>query len=422
MSSTQIPPPAYKVSESNDAPPKRHKGLTFIILLLLAAVVGYFIWRIATANNKVKQEAAQKQEALVNMAMPVQVAAVQQQSIPIYVTALGTVTPYYTVTVKARVTGELLKVNFKEGQDVTKGDELMVIDPRPYEAALAQAKGQLARDQAQLRNNQAEYNRYKALYSEGVVSKEQLDLYESNLGQYQGAIQADKATIDTAALNVAYCHVTSPISGRVGLRLVDPGNVITANTTNLIIINQFKPIAVVFTLPEDQLPRVLNKMRGRQALEAEAYDRNDIEHIASGELLTADNQIDTTTGTARLKAVFANKTELLFPNQFVNVHLILETQPKAITMPAAALQHGTNGDYVWVVNSGNTVAMRQVTVDLTEGATTILASGLKPGDQVVTDGADKLRDAMKVIPRQMDMKRQTRPRISSGSDSGMMGS
>ncbi|TCK70839.1 MdtA/MuxA family multidrug efflux RND transporter periplasmic adaptor subunit [Acidipila rosea] len=422
MSSTQIPPPAYKVSESNDAPPKRHKGLTFIILLLLAAVVGYFIWRIATANNKVKQEAAQKQEALVNMAMPVQVAAVQQQSIPIYVTALGTVTPYYTVTVKARVTGELLKVNFKEGQDVTKGDELMVIDPRPYEAALAQAKGQLARDQAQLRNNQAEYNRYKALYSEGVVSKEQLDLYESNLGQYQGAIQADKATIDTAALNVAYCHVTSPISGRVGLRLVDPGNVITANTTNLIIINQFKPIAVVFTLPEDQLPRVLNKMRGRQALEAEAYDRNDIEHIASGELLTADNQIDTTTGTAKLKAVFANKTELLFPNQFVNVHLILETQPKAITMPAAALQHGTNGDYVWVVNSGNTVAMRQVTVDLTEGATTILASGLKPGDQVVTDGADKLRDAMKVIPRQMDMKRQTRPRISSGSDSGMMGS
>ncbi len=422
MSSTQIPPPAYKVSESNDAPPKRHKGLTFIILLLLAAVVGYFIWRIATANNKVKQEAAQKQEALVNMAMPVQVAAVQQQSIPIYVTALGTVTPYYTVTVKARVTGELLKVNFKEGQDVTKGDELMVIDPRPYEAALAQAKGQLARDQAQLRNNQAEYNRYKALYSEGVVSKEQLDLYESNLGQYQGAIQADKATIDTAALNVAYCHVTSPISGRVGLRLVDPGNVITANTTNLIIINQFKPIAVVFTLPEDQLPRVLNKMRGRQALEAEAYDRNDIEHIASGELLTADNQIDTTTGTAKLKAVFANKTELLFPNQFVNVHLILETQPRAITMPAAALQHGTNGDYVWVVNSGNTVAMRQVTVDLTEGATTILASGLKPGDQVVTDGADKLRDGMKVIPRQMDMKRQTRPRISSGSDSGMMGS
>ena len=209
------------------------------------------------------------------MAVPVQTAPVEQKTVPIYLTGLGTVTPYYTVKVIPRVTGELLRVNFREGQDVHKGQELMTIDPRPYQATLDQAKGQLARDQAQLQNNQAEYNRYKALYDQGVVSKEQLDTYQSNLGQFEGAIKADQATIESAQLNVTYCHITSPIDGKVGLRQVDPGNLVTANTTQTLLINQFRPIAVYFTLPEDDLQRVLSKLRQAHRLDTYAFDRSD---------------------------------------------------------------------------------------------------------------------------------------------------
>jgi len=220
-------------------------------------------------------------------------------------------------------------------------------------------------------------------------------------------------------LNVAYCHITSPIDGRVGLRLVDPGNIITANTTNLIVVNQFQPISVVFTVPEDQLFRIFAKMRGNKSLQADAFDRSDTQHIASGQLLTADNQIDTTTGTNKLKAVFQNTDEVLFPNQFVNIHLILEQRPNALTAPAAAIQHGTNGDFVWVVKPDKSVEMQSVKVDLTEGTTVILNGGVSPGDSVVTDGADKLRAGMKVDPRPMT---RTKSNTQSGqSSNGMMG-
>src|SRR5579862_8310355 len=388
MSSTQISQPPTGTAPVTPPEPKRHRVRTAIIFIALAAVVGFFIWRIVTANYLANQKATQQQAAMANRAVPVQVAPVQLKQMPIYVTALGTVTPYYTVTIKARVTGELMRVNFKEGQDVKKGDELMTIDPRPYQAVLDQARGQLARDQAQLKDAQAEYNRYKALYDEGVVSKEQVDSMQANFGNYEGAIKADQAAIDADALNVTYCHITSPIDGRVGLRLVDPGNIITANTTNLIVVNQFQPIAVVFTVPEDQLSRIFSKMSGSRTLQAEAFDRSDTQHIASGQLLTADNQIDTTTGTNKLKAVFPNTDEVLFPNQFVNIHLILEQRPDAITVPAAAIQHGTNGDFVWVVKPDKSVEMQSVKVDLTEGTTAILQSGAAAGDSVVTDGAD----------------------------------
>ena len=422
MSSTQITPPSEKNTAPSKlpAPSRSHPVRTAIIFLLIVAVVGYFIWRIATARNKAAQQAAQQQALTVDAAIPVQVDTVEGRQMPIYVTALGTVTPYYTVTVKARVTGELIKVNFNEGQDVKSGDELMEIDPRPYQALLDQARGQLARDQAQLQNNQAEYNRYKSLYAQGIVSSEQLGTYQSNLGQFVGAIQADKAAIATAALNVAYCHITSPISGKVGLRLVDPGNIITANTTNLIVINQFQPIAVVFTLPEGQLPRVLEKMRGTRELVAEAFDRSDTHDLAVGKLRTADNQIDTTTGTVKFKAVFDNKDEILYPNQFVNIHLVLEQQPHAIVVPSAALQSGTNGDYVWLVKPDKTVVMQPVTIDTAEGTLTILASGVTPGETVVTDGADKLLNGAKVIPHLM---KQSKPvNLNQGSKNGMMGS
>lgn len=421
MSSTQITQPPSGATPAVPPEPKRHPVRTAVIFLLLAAVVGYFIWRIVTANDKAAQQTAQQLAAAANRAIPVQVAAVQQKLMPIYVTALGTVTPYYTVTLKARVTGELTRVNFKEGQDVNKGDELMTIDPRPYQAILDQAQGQLARDQAQLKDAEAEYNRYKALYDQGVVSKESLDSQQANFGNYQGAIKSDQASIEADALNVTYCHITSPITGKVGLRLVDPGNVITSNTTNLIVINQFQPIAVIFTVPEDQLPKIFNKMRGNKVLDAEAFDRSDTQHITSGQLMTADNQIDTTTGTNKLKAVFPNKDEVLFPNQFVNIHLVLEQRPDAITAPSAAVQHGTNGDFVWVVKPDKTVAMQSVKVDITEGTTVIFGSGLNPGDSVVTDGSDKLRAGMKVDPRAMNRTNRPAAATSGQSGNGTMG-
>ncbi len=391
--------PTAEPPETPEAPRKRG-WLRWLLLLLFVLVVAAVVWRIVSGKKQAAAQAAQKQAAMANRATPVQVTPVQQKTMPIYLTGLGTVTPYYSVRVTPRVTGQLVRVDFREGQDVRKGQELMLIDPRPYQATLDQAKGQLARDQAQLQNNQAEFNRYKALYNQGVVSKEQLDTYQSNLGQFQGAIQADQAAIESDALNVQYCHVTSPIDGRVGLRQVDPGNMVIANQTQPIIVNQFRPIAVEFTLPEDQLSRVLTKLRANKQLVAEAFDRSDVNRLETGQLLTADNQIDPTTGTDKLKAVFSNKEELLFPNQFVNVHLVLEQRPNALVIPAAALQHGNSGDYVWMVKPDKTVTMQPVKVDTTEGSTVILASGVQAGQQLVTDGTDKLRDGTKVEPSQ----------------------
>lgn len=403
---------------------KRGHTVRNLLLVLALVIVGVIVWRVVTARSKSTAQANAAQAAMANRPVPVQVSTVQQRPVPIYLTGLGSVTPYNTVTVKARVTGELMRVNFKEGQEVRKGTELMTIDPRPYQAIVEQARGQLARDQAQLNNNQAEYNRYKALYSEGVTSKEQLDTYASNLGQFQGAIKSDQANIDAALLNVTYCHITSPIDGRVGLKLVDAGNVITANTTNLIVVNQFQPIAVNFTLPEDHLPKVLAKLNADHQMAVEAYDRSDTTHIATGQLLTADNQIDPTTGTDKLKGVFPNKDEVLFPNQFVNIRLVLEQRPNAVVVPAAALQHGTQGDFVWLVKSDRTAQMQVVKIDLTQGNNVIIANGLTGGEMVVTDGADKLRPGAKVDPRQGTASRPANKsgQSSSGpSSSGLMG-
>lgn len=440
--------PAADAPDAGPEPPRRRRWLGWVVLLIVLAVAGLIAWRTVTAKREAEATAARKQQAMANMAVPVQTVPVRLQTVPIYLTGLGTVTPYYSVKVIPRVTGELLRVNFKEGQEVRKGQELMTIDPRPYQATLDQAKGQLARDQAQLAYNQAQYNRYKALYDQGVVSKEQLGTYESNLGQFEGAIKADEASIESAQLNVTYCHVTSPIDGRVGLRQVDPGNLVSANTTQTLLINQFRPIAVYFTLPEDQLQRVLGKLRLAHQLDAIAFDRSDTHQLESGKLLTADNQIDTTTGTDKLKAVFGNADEQLFPNQFVNVHLVLEQRRDAIVIPAAALQHGTEGDFVWVLkpaqpgagaqpggsrpdNPGNAGAgsagagnaggqtlvasMQPVKVDTVEGALVVLAEGGVTADQqVVIDGADKLQDGTKVIPGQARSNRRQQQPAQSG--------
>ena len=420
---------AYRVP-GGDAPgenpqePRKRGWLRWVVLVVLLSLAGLITWRTVTAKREERATAVRRQRAMANQAVPVQVAPVRQETVPIYLTGLGTITPYYSVKIIPRVTGELTNVYFREGQDVRKGAELMTIDPRPYQATLDQAKGQLARDQAQLHNNQAEYNRYKALYDQGVVSKEQLDTMQSNLGQFVGAIQGDEAAIEAAQLNITYCHIKSPIDGKVGLRQVDPGNLVTANTTQTVIVNQFRPIAVYFTLPEDQLQRVLAKLRQDHKLDAVAFDRSDTTQLESGQLTAADNQIDVTTGTDKLKAVFANTDEKLFPNQFVNVHLILEQRKNSIVVPSAAIQHSTDNDYVWLVKpdanpapadqpaaSGNgsgapgsagskpgsgTVVMQPVVIDTTQGSMVVLKSGLEANQQVVVDGADKLQDGAKV--------------------------
>jgi multidrug efflux system membrane fusion protein len=367
-----------------------------VVYVVLVAALGLVVWRIYQNQKQTAAASANQAAALMGRPVPVQVAATEQKPMPIFLTALGTVTPYMSVTVKARVSGELEPVRFTEGQQVKQGETIMVIDPRPYQAALDQAKGTLAHDEALLKDAQAQFKRYQALYAAGVVSKETLDADEATQGQYQGAIAADKAAIETAQLQLGWCTIQSPINGRIGLRLVDPGNIITANSTNLVIINQFQPIAVFFTLPEDQLPQVLHKLASDRRLPVDAYDQGDTQKLASGYLLTADNQIDTTTGTDKLKAVFDNRDQSLFPNQFVNVHLVMENRPNALVVPSAAIQSGNQGSYVWAVDTDaakktSTARIQLVKIALAEGQVTILDGGLQAGQNVVVDGADRLR-------------------------------
>lgn len=332
-------------------PSPKGSWVRIAVYVVLVSALGLAVWRIYQNQKQTAAASASQAAALMSRPVPVQVAPAEQKPMPIFLTALGTVTPYMSVTVKARVSGELEPVRFTEGQEVRQGETIMVIDPRPYQAALDQAKGTLAHDEALLKDAQAEFKRYQALYAAGVVSKETLDADEATQGQYQGAIAADKASIETAQLQLGWCSIQSPINGRIGLRLVDPGNIITANSTNLVVINQFQPIAVYFTLPEDQLPQVLHKLAADRRLPVEAYDQGDTQQLAGGYLLTADNQIDTTTGTDKLKAVFDNRDQSLFPNQFVNVHLVMENRPNALVVPSAAIQSGNQGSYVWVVDT-----------------------------------------------------------------------
>jgi multidrug efflux system membrane fusion protein len=420
MSMEGTPEPNLPTASAIEQPRSR-KGfwIRVIVYLVLASALGFAVWRIYENHQQAAAKSASQAAELLNRPVPVQVAAAERRPMPIYLTALGTVTPYMSVTVKARVSGELEPVKFTEGQQVKQGETIMVIDPRPYKAALDQAKGNLAHDQALLKDAQVEYKRYKSLFDAGVTSKETLDADEATQGQYLGAIEADKGAIETAQLQLDWCSIQSPINGRIGLRLVDPGNIITANTTNLVVINQFQPIAVYFTLPENELPQVLRKLAAERRLPVDAYDRGDVQKLATGELLTADNQIDTTTGTDKLKAVFDNKDQSLFPNQFVNIHLVMEDRPSALVVPSAAIQTGTQGPYVWTIDSdvkGVTSARIQpVNVALAEGQVTILNGGLQAGQNVVVDGADRLRNGQIVT---VSMARPRTGQGPAGQDSG----
>jgi multidrug efflux system membrane fusion protein len=330
--------------------------------------------------------------------IPVAVQTVERRDMPYFLTGLGNVTAFNTVAVKSRVDGQIVKIAFTEGQLVKQGDLLIEIDPRPYQVALEQAQANLARDQSQLKNARIDYDRYQGLYKEGVIAQQQFDGQRALVGQLEGTVQADQAAIDNAKLNLVYTNITAPVSGRVGLRQVDIGNMIHAtDTTSLVVLTQLQPIAVIFTLPEDVLPRVSKQLK-RGALEVDAYSRDDKTKLATGKLLTIDNQIDLTTGTGKLKAVFENSDNALWPNQFVNAHLLLETHKDAIVMPAAALQRGPQGTYVYVVKPDKTVEIRPVQVAFTQDTLTTVQSGLTEGESVVTDGQDKLQNGSRVEP------------------------
>jgi multidrug efflux system membrane fusion protein len=344
--------------------------------------------------------------------VPVSVATAERRDIPYYLTGLGSVTAYYTVSVKSRVDGELVQVNFKEGQNVQKGDLLAVIDPRPYQVALEQAQATQFKDQATLRDAQLNYERFKGLLqSSGAMSQQQVDTQQATVDQLEGTVRNDQATIDSAKLNLVYCHITAPVSGRIGLRLVDPGNIVHANDTNaMFVITQLQPIAVLFTLPEDNLQTVSRQM-AKGTLAVDAYSRDNQTKLATGKLLTIDNQIDATTGTGRLKAVFDNKDDALWPNQFVNVRLLLEVRKDSTAVPAAAIQRGPQGTYVFVAKSDNTVDVRPVTVAFTQDNISAIGAGISPSEVVVTDGQDKLQQGSKIEIRQP----ASRPPQAAGS-------
>jgi multidrug efflux system membrane fusion protein len=382
QSSTSLQPPAGRGPLSRSA-----CALTGVIVLLSACLSG-------CGGSDPKLASARANVALV---VPVSVATAERRDMPYYLTGLGSVTAYYTVSVKSRVDGELMQVNFKEGQNVQKGELLAVIDPRPYEVALEQAQATLFKDQAILRDAKRNYDRYKELLQDsGAMSQQQVDTQQATVNQFEGASRNDQAAIDSAKLNLVYCHITAPVSGRIGLRQIDPGNIVHANDTNaMFVITQLQPIAVLFTLPEDNLQAVSRQM-AKGALAVDAYGRDNQTKLAHGALLTIDNQIDQTTGTGRLKAVFDNKDNALWPNQFVNIRLLLEVRKDSTAVPAAAIQRGPQGTYVFVAKSDNTVDVRPVTIAFTQDNVAVIASGISASEVVVTDGQDKLQEGSKI--------------------------
>ena len=332
--------------------------------------------------------------------MPVVAATVHTGDMPITLVGLGTVTPLATVTVQSQISGQITQIHFKEGDRVKAGDSLIQIDPRPYQVALEQAQGAFARDKALLANARVDLGRYTTLFAQDSIAEQQLATQKSLVAQYEGAVKTDQAQIDAAKLNLVYCHITSPISGRVGLQQVNVGNFVTqAEPNGLVVITQMQPITVVFTVPQDDIPALRNRLRAGATLPVSAYDTGNTHLLASGTLTAVDSQIDVTTGTIRLKAKFPNDDETLFPQQFVNVTLLLDTLHGATLIPQAGVQRGAPGTFVYVISSDQTVSLRKVTLGPGDATNVAITQGLTPGERVVIDGADKLRDGAKVLLR-----------------------
>ncbi|MHC0505218.1 MdtA/MuxA family multidrug efflux RND transporter periplasmic adaptor subunit [Achromobacter aegrifaciens] len=335
--------------------------------------------------------------AMMIPAVPVRIATAAKQDIDIFLKSLGTVTAYNTVTVRSRVSGELVEVAFQEGQQVKAGDLLAQVDPRAFQVALDQARGTQMQNLAQLENARRDLQRYQALYKQDSIAKQQVDTQAALVRQYEGTVKSDQANVDNARLQLEYARITAPISGRLGLRQVDRGNLVSSSDTNgLVVITQTQPISVVFTLPETQLPEVRAEIAAGKTLAVDAYDRADTRRIATGQLETMDNQIDVTTGTLKLKARFENADDALFPNQFVNVRLHVLTRKDVTAIPTAAIQQGSAGAFVFLVQQDNTVQVRQLKLGAVNNGMVAVNEGLQPGDRVVVEGTDRLRAGAKV--------------------------
>src|SRR5438477_469588 len=373
--------------------PRRSWGRRLVWLLLAAAIVAAAISYFARPEPQPKNAGRPAAGAPV----PVGVAPVEKGDMPVTLSQLGTVTPLAMVTVKTQISGYLVQVAFKEGQMVNKGDFLAQIDPRPYQVALEQAQAQLAKDQASLKNAQLDLVRYNTLVAQNSIAKQTRDTQESLVGQNQATVKSDQAQIDAQKLNLTYCRIVSPVTGRVGLRQVDPGNYVqTSDANGIVVITQLEPISAIFTLPEDKIPAVAQRLRQGASLTATAFDRSGATKLATGRLETIDNQIDPTTGTVKLRAMFDNPDQTLFPNQFVNVQLLVDMLRGADLVPNAAVQRGAPGTFVYVVKPDETVAAQPVTLGPGDDQRIVVTKGLEPGQIVVVDGADRLKDGAKV--------------------------
>jgi multidrug efflux system membrane fusion protein len=386
-------PPDIRVAPEPGAAGHHRRNRNIAIVVVVIAVILLVIFLRARAASNAKQAGAAA-ASMRNRAVPVSVTPVVARDVPVYLDGLGNVNALNTVTVKTRIDGQLLRFNFQEGQVVQAGQEIALIDPAPSEATLAQAQANRFKDEATLQNAQHDLQRYADLYKAGVIPQQQYNTQQSAVRVNEGTIKADDAQIQQAQLNVQYCHIKAPITGRVGIRFVDPGNMVHASDQNgLVVITQMQPIAVLFTLPEDQLPSVTQHMRSGLAVQALSRDNSSL--LATGRLLTIDNQIDPNTGTFRCKAIFDNSDGALFPNQFINARLQVDVRHHVTTLPSAAVQHGAQGTYVYVVTPQKTAEMRVVQVLMSEGLTSVV-SGVNEGEEVVTDGADKIQPNGKV--------------------------
>ncbi|MBP0625422.1 MdtA/MuxA family multidrug efflux RND transporter periplasmic adaptor subunit [Cupriavidus consociatus] len=373
----------------------RRTWITAVVILVLAGAAWY-----SHSHRKPAQEggiADSPGGAPATPRWPVVVNTVSKRNMDVVLHGLGNVTPTSNVTVRAQVSGPLLKVLFKEGQMVKAGDVLAEIDPRPFQAALDQAAGQLARDQALLQNAKLDQQRYRTLLGQDSISKQQVDTQDALVRQYEGVVKTDQGNVANARLQLGYTRIVAPVSGRIGLRQVDPGNIVnTSDTNGIALITQIQPIAVMYTIPEDNLPAVLKKLNAGEKLPVQAWDRQMRNQLAEGTLLTTDNQIDTTTGTVKLKAIFQNTDGILFPNQFVNIRTCADTMEDAAVIPAAAIQRGEQGTFVYVVSDYSTVKVQRVMLGPSDGARTAVLKGLEPGQRVVVEGGDRLKEGMVV--------------------------